>query len=82
MTFLRIDDDGALTAIYHDESPVLKMDGNRMVRRASHVEPAASGAGWEADMSPVGGPVLPITATRGESLEFEVSWINKNIIGG
>ena len=69
--------------------------GNVDVIRASHVEPSIEKRGtgtywerkshlesvlmWRADMSPLGGPILPSTRTREESLDAEISWINRQL---
>lgn len=49
-------DDGDLQAVYSDDLAELFAGEALETRRASHVEPYASG--WLADMRPVGGPVL------------------------
>lgn len=59
--------------IYNDELQGLMTQGQAVTRRASHVEP--DGAGWTADMSPVGGPKLGPFTTRGEALQEEVAWL-------
>lgn len=42
--------------------------------RASHVEPAGGGA-WQADLGPVGGPLLGPFMRRSEALAAEVAWL-------
>lgn len=76
---ITISNDGAIAAVYEDGHPVLALDGAKEIKRASHVEPTEAGT-WAADMSPVGGPVLPETATRADALVAEVKWLNENIL--
>lgn len=73
--------DGSVRAIYSDQMQAL-LDGAGLrgeTRRASHVEPNASGL-WEADMSPVGGPVLGPFVTRAQALTEEVAWLEAHNI--
>lgn len=76
--------DGSLIFIYNDALTDLMALGDAEVKRASHVEPAIGG-GWEADMGPVGGPVLrdesgnPFT-TRAAALAAEVSYLNREVL--
>lgn len=76
--------DGGVKFIYDDAAlPVAEVVGDVTVRRASHVEPVvdqlfASGVRWEADMSPVGGPVLGPFFTRDEALAAERDWLIDN----
>lgn len=81
---IRFGRDGVGRMIYDDElARVARAVGRISPARASHVEPA--GAGWSADMSPVGGPVLlaedglPFT-TRASALEAERSWLEERVI--
>jgi hypothetical protein len=83
--------DGVIEFIYDDELAELTGEGVTSIRRVSHVEPVnlvdtaktiwRSGSngegdvGWEADMSPVNGPVLGPFATRGAALTAEVTWL-------
>lgn len=74
-----VGNDGTLRFIYDDALLSLKECGDFKVTRASHVEPNGDGE-WEADLSPVGGPVLGPYDTRNQALEEEVRWIKgKNI---
>lgn len=71
--------DGNVQLIYKDEvADVIKALGHATTARASHVEPTADGR-WQADISPVGGPMLPPTDTRQESLDLEVAWLNERL---
>lgn len=74
---------GCLEAIYNDRLVPLMAEGESTVRRASHVEPVTiqGQTWWEADMSPVGGPLLPARRTREEALAAEVAWLNANYLG-
>lgn len=71
--------DGTVEFIYDDAlAPVLEA-GDFSVRRASHVEPTQDGR-WQADMVPVGGPVLPPTGTRRSALAMEVQWLEAHVL--
>ena len=45
-----------------------------MIARASHVEPDPDGR-WQADLRPVGGPVLGPFDRRSEALAAELAWL-------
>ncbi|MGE0757205.1 MAG: hypothetical protein AB7O38_09300 [Pirellulaceae bacterium] len=49
--------------------------GRLEIRRGSHVEPTGQG-GWQADLAPVGGPVLGPFATRSAALAAELRWLH------
>lgn len=71
---IRIDPDGTVQFIYSDQlRPLLEM-GEAKIRRASHVEPTPDGR-WQADLNPIGGPLLPPTDSREASLRREAQWI-------
>lgn len=71
--------DGTVEFIYADPlAPVLDA-GDFNVRRASNVEPTQDGR-WQADMAPVGGPVLPPTGTRCAALALEVQWLEAHVL--
>jgi hypothetical protein len=80
---LVIHPDGTAETIYDDRLlPVLTGLGRLAVRRASHVEPVTEGrftVGWQADLSPVGGPVLGPFASRREALEAETKWLRRSL---
>jgi hypothetical protein len=61
--------------IYSEDLPLLEL-GSLTIRRASHVEPTADGQ-WQADLSPVSGPVLGPFGLRSEALKAEVEWLRK-----
>lgn len=73
--------DGTIQAIY-DEALDLSTIGAVTIRRASHVEPAANGPGWTADLTPVGGPVLGPFARRSEALDAEIAWLGEHLANG
>jgi hypothetical protein len=70
---LVVQTDGSLRCLY-DEAVELSALGQVTIRRASHVEPTDQGQ-WQADLSPVGGPVLGPFALRSEALAAEVDWL-------
>lgn len=77
---IRIDDGGTITFIYADDLIELTEQGDTTVERVSHVEPMI-GSGpvrWQADMSPVGGPVLAGFTNRADALAAEVDWLQTN----
>lgn len=76
MMTLNILPNGTVESIWSDDLVELAEQGDAQIRRVSHVEPTASGA-WEADMSPVQGPVLGPFRTRGEALNAEVQWLQQ-----
>ncbi len=68
--------DGSLRCLY-DEAVDLSALGHVTIRRASHVEPTDNGQ-WQADLSPVGGPVLGPFALRSQALAAEVEWLRRH----
>ena len=68
--------DGTVQAIY-DETLDLALLGRLSIRRASHVEPTPEGR-WQADLSPVSGPVLGPFDRRSEALEAEHVWLEEH----
>ena len=71
--------DGTVQAIY-DEALDLTLLGRLAIRRASHVEPTPEGR-WQADLSPVNGPVLGPFDRRSEALEAEHAWLLQHRLG-
>ena len=67
---------GEVRCIY-DETIDLHQIGLLDIRRASHVEPTADGR-WQADLSPVGGPVLGPFVGRSLALAAEQAWLSAN----
>jgi hypothetical protein len=72
--------DGSVRAIY-DETIDLGALGRPAITRASHVEPDAQGR-WQADLTPVGGPVLGPFEQRGEALQAEHEWLEQHWLTG
>jgi hypothetical protein len=68
--------DGSLHCLYY-ETLDLSQIGPVSIRRASHVEPTQQGQ-WQADLSPVDGPVLGPFPLRSEALTAEVEWLQTN----
>ena len=73
---LVVQTDGSLRCLY-DEAVDLSALGRVTIRRASHVEPTDNGQ-WQADLSPVGGPVLGPFALRSEALAAEAEWLRRH----
>lgn len=71
----------SIRAVYADDLAGLMAEGRASIRRASHVEPAADGAGWTADLSPVGGPILGPFPLRAEALAAETAYLNQALEG-
>lgn len=72
-----VGEDG-ITFIHDDELNFLLDLGDTEIRRASHVEPC--GKMWQADMSPVGGPILGPFKLRGQALRAERRWLERLLI--
>ena len=70
--------DGSLQFIWDDELADLLDQGQGRVSRASHVEPNVHGQ-WEADLAPVGGPVLGPFRLRQQALDEEVAWLRTHL---
>jgi hypothetical protein len=62
--------------IYNEDLPLHEL-GSLTIRRASHVEPTPVGQ-WQADLSPVNGPILGPFELRSEAIRAEVEWLKKN----
>lgn len=69
-------DEHGWQAVYDDRLADVLAEGE--TRRASHVEPVEGG--WQADLSPVGGPVSPVFALRTEALAWEVAWLRESLM--
>ena len=70
-----IEPDGALRCVY-DEAIDLTVFGSLEIRRGSHVEPDGTGRWW-ADLAPVSGPKLGPFDLRGEALDAERAWLER-----
>lgn len=79
-TRISVSPDGVLTFIYKDELLSLHGLGQAEVRRASYVEPARDGSGWEVSLWPMGGMFLGIYAKRAEALAAEATWLERNVL--
>ena len=76
---LLIAPDGGVRCLY-DEAIDLATLGQPLIRRASRIEPDASGGGgWWADMSPVRGPDLGPFLRRSQALEAERLWLSQHL---
>lgn len=64
---------GVVRCIYSEDFHLAAL-GNPAISRASFVEPDQHG-GWQADLSPVGGPVLTGFALRSDALAAEQAWL-------
>ena len=71
--------DGMVLFVYDDDLLPLMDMGRPQIRRASHVEPAPGG-GWQADLSPVGGPMLGPFRLRAGALEAEAVWLSDRLL--
>jgi len=83
VTVLAIGTDGAIRAVYSEEIDLRGLAaglGELSIRRASHVEPAADGT-WEADLRPVGGPLLVGFQLRSAALAAELRWLDEHLGG-
>lgn len=78
-TVLTIDGEGEITAIWDDSlAGLVELAETVDCRRASHVEMGADGL-WYADLSPVGGPVLPGEWRRADALAAERAWLREHL---
>lgn len=66
--------DGTARCVY-GEAINLRLLGETLVTRASHVEPTADGR-WSAELSPVGGPLLGPFGRRSDALAAEIRWLD------
>jgi len=82
-TTLKIHPDGQIEFIHDDELVEMFQDAiaDQHTTRASHVEPSQTSPGtWDADLSPVGGPLLCGFAKRQAALQAEVAWLNAHYL--
>jgi hypothetical protein len=73
---LLVKPDGSVCAVY-DETIDLGVLGQLMITWASQVEPDEEGR-WQADLTPVGGPLLGPFERRSEALEAERHWLENH----
>ena len=71
---------GEIRCIYAEVIDLARL-GKLAIRRASHVEPDATGC-WFADLSPVAGPVLGPFICRSEALTAEQIWLMAHRLRG
>ena len=77
--------DGTLQFIYDDDLADGFAGEEQETRRASHVEPFKApfdwrpATRWQADMAPVGGPVLGPFDSRQQALDAEREWLRKRM---
>ena len=67
---------GTVRCIYGEELELSTL-GELQITRASHVEPV--GQQWQADLSPVGGPVLGPFGKRSLALQAEQQWLSQHL---
>jgi len=67
---------GAVRGIYTEDIDLAAI-GSATITRASLVEPDQQGS-WQADLSPVGGPVLTGFPHRSEALAAELAWLESH----
>jgi hypothetical protein len=72
--------DSVIRFVY-DEQLDLTACGAQSIRRASQVEPQ-DGAGWNADLGPVDGPVLGPFPRRSMAIAAEVNWLKDHWLEG
>jgi len=75
---LVIDTGGTIRCVYSEMIDLAEL-GKLTIRRASHVEPDASGKWW-ADMAPVHGPMLGPFKGRHNALAAEREWIEASLV--
>ena len=75
---LIIEPGGTVRCIYTEEIDLAAI-GSPTITRASHVEPDQQGR-WQADLTPVGGPVLTGFAVRSEALAAELAWLESHFL--
>lgn len=78
---------GNVLSLYSDNGPLGAL-GQQSVSRASNVEPAASGSGWDVILTdnPINGRfaghvVARNVARRDLAIQMEVDFINEHILG-
>ena len=64
---------GTIRCLY-DEAIDLSQFGQLSIARGSHVEPTSDGH-WQADLAPVGGPLLGPFVRRSDALSAERDWL-------
>jgi hypothetical protein len=75
---LVVSPNGTLSAIAPDNLTFLATLGQLDIKRVSNVEPDANNQ-WNADLSPVGGPILGPFEDRKDALAAEVAWLEPRL---
>jgi len=70
---LLIDARGGVRCVYSETVDLAQL-GRMTIERGSHVEPGRNGQ-WNADLSPVNGPMLGPFDRRSEALAAEARWL-------
>ena len=73
---LVINSNGVVRCIYDETIPLPSL-GQLAISRGSHVEPTSQGT-WQADLSPVCGPILGPFANRSQALAAEHEWLESH----
>ena len=76
MLQLVITSGGVIRCLYSEQID-LRAFGQVTIARGSHVEPTAAGL-WQADLAPVGGPLLGPFLLRSRALAAEQLWLEEN----
>lgn len=78
--------DGTIQFVWDDELAPLIHVGHAKIRRASDVEPVSVfgfiQSRWCADMSRSDGPLLGPFPLRGQAIDAEHEWLQKNVLNG
>jgi hypothetical protein len=69
---------GTVRFVYDDALIPVAALGETKIERASYVEPLPEGGGWQADMGPVGGPILGPFPTHRAAIQAEREWLSQN----
>jgi hypothetical protein len=67
---------GAIRCLYSEQIDLAAF-GQLTIARGSRVEPTAGGL-WQADLAPVGGPLLGPFSHRSQALAAERAWLELN----
>lgn len=78
-SLMTIKKDGKIQYIYN-EMYNLEGLGDITINRASYVEPESNGSSWYVDLSPLNKDKVTGFKTRSEALQFEVKYIEENVL--
>ena len=73
---LVVQPDGSIRCVYNETIELATL-GRLAISRGSHVEPDEQGQ-WQADLSPVNGPMLGPFSNRSQALTAEQDWLENN----